>query len=156
LARAAAGEDFAVTVICDNRESLRGIQETANLRILRECHGADYFEQLRSADIVVVPLLVEDISQGQMVVIQAMAYGKPVVVTRTPTICDYATEGKEVLMVRRGDAEELKGAIKRLRDNPELYSDLRRHAREAYINRHSQPVFTRNLISAITEICRQS
>jgi glycosyltransferase involved in cell wall biosynthesis len=108
--------------------------------------------QLRCCDIVVVPLAVEDISQGQMVVVQAMAYGKPVVVTRAPTICDYAIENEEVLMVSRGDAQELKDAIIRLRDDPVLYSDLRRHARDAYIGRHSQAVFTRNLVRAITDL----
>jgi glycosyltransferase involved in cell wall biosynthesis len=152
LVRAVAGENFEVTVVCDNRESLGGIKEAANLRILRDCHGADYFTQLRCCDIVVVPLTVEDISQGQMVVVQAMAYGKPVVVTRAPTICDYAIENEEVLMVSRGDAQELKDAIIRLRDDPVLYSDLRRHARDAYIARHSQAVFTRNLVSAITDL----
>jgi glycosyltransferase involved in cell wall biosynthesis len=156
LARAVAGENFEVTVVCDNREALHHIRETTNLRILRDCHGADYFNELRRSDIVVVPLKVEDISQGQMVVVQAMAYGKPIVVTRTPTICDYAIENEEVLMVRRGDAQELKEAIIRLRDDPKLYSELGRRARDAYISRHSQPVFTRNLIGAIIDIYEAS
>lgn len=146
-------EDFDVTVVCDNREALGGIRETANLRILRNCHGADYFAQLRGCDAVVVPLAVEDISQGQMVVVQAMAYGKPIIVTRTPTIGDYLIEGEEALMVRRGDAEELRNAIRQLRDDPGLYARIRRSAREAYAKRYSQAAFTRNLVSAITEIC---
>jgi len=152
LARAVAGEDLDVTVVCDNRESLGGIKETANLRILRNCHNADYFEQLRRCDVIVVPLAVEDISQGQMVVVQAMAYGKPIIVTRTPTIGDYLVEGEEALMVRRGDADELRSAIRQLRDDEKLYAHIRRHARDAYVTRHSQAAFTRNLVNAINDL----
>jgi len=60
-----SGRKFECHRYLYNRESLGGIGETANLRILRNCHGAEYFEQLRSCDIVVVPLCVEDISQDK-------------------------------------------------------------------------------------------
>jgi hypothetical protein len=89
LSQAVSGEDLHVTIICDNRESLGGVTETANLRVLRDCYGECYLEQLRRCDVVVVPLAVEDISAGQMVIIQAMAYAKPIIVTRTPTIEEY-------------------------------------------------------------------
>jgi glycosyltransferase involved in cell wall biosynthesis len=156
LAQAVAGESFDVTVICDNQDALGGIRETANLRILRHCYDSDYFYQLRSCDIVVVPLAVQDISQGQMVVIQAMAYGKPLIVTRTPTICDYVIEGEEALMVSKGNVAELRAAMKRLQYDPELYTHLRLNARNGYRRRHSQPVVTRRLINALLDLCPQS
>jgi len=80
-----------------------------------------------------------------------MAYGKPIVVTRTPTIKDYVIEGEEALMVRRGDVDDLRDAIRRLRDDASLYGRLRRQARNAYVNRHSQAAFTKNLVAAIEE-----
>lgn len=152
LARAIAHENMDVTVICDNVEALGGIKDSSNLHILRDCYDAAYFNELRRCDVVVVPMAVEDISAGQMVVIQAMAYGKPVIVTRTPTIRDYVVEGKEVLMIRLGDADELRNALIRLRLDRGLYSSLRQNARIAYIQRHSQPVFTRNLVEAVADL----
>ena len=154
LARAVAGEDFEVTIVCDNREPLSSITESTNVQILRNCYGECYFQQLRRCDAVVVPLAVEDISAGQMVIIQAMAYAKPIIVTRTPTIQEYLAEGKEGLMVRRGDPDELNRAIKQLRDDPALYSRLRRCARDAYERRHSQAAFTGGLIRVLTDTCR--
>jgi glycosyltransferase involved in cell wall biosynthesis len=152
LSKAVSGEDLDVTIICDNRESLGGVIETANLRILRDCYGECYLEQLRRCDAVVVPLTVDDISAGQMVIIQAMAYAKPIIVTRTPTIEEYVIEGEEGLMVRRGDYDELRGAIRQLRDDPILYSRLRSGARNAYERRYNQAAYTRNLVHVLTDL----
>ncbi|HTV90557.1 MAG TPA: glycosyltransferase family 4 protein [Stellaceae bacterium] len=152
LAAAVAGEEFDVTVVCDSGEALRGLRETDTIKILRDCYDADYFAQLRSCDVMVVPLAVENISQGQMVVVQAMAYGKPIVVTRTPTICHYLVDGVEALMVPLGDASALRAALRRLRDDPDLYQRLRWAAREGYVKRHSLAVYTKHLVAAIEKI----
>jgi glycosyltransferase involved in cell wall biosynthesis len=152
LFQAVSGEDLDVTIICDYREPLFGVTETANLSILRNCYGECYFEQLRRCDVVVVPLAVENISAGQMVIIQAMAYAKPIIVTRTTTSEEYVIEGKEGLMVRRGDYDDLRGAIRQLRDDPTLYSRLRLGARNAYERRYSQAAYTRNLVHVLTDL----
>lgn len=149
LALAADGESFDVTLASDSREAVGDIVEKENLRILRDCYGGKYLHELRSCDAVVIPLAVENISAGQMVIVQAMAYGKPVVVTRTPTIEDYISHEREGLMVRPGDAEDLRRAINRLRDDPSLYSRLRKAARAAYEERYSQGAYIRNLVNAI-------
>lgn len=152
LAVALGDEDFDLTIVCDDWEAVTGIPERENLRILRNCYGKEYLDQLRGCDVVVVPLAVDNISAGQMVLVQAMAYGKAIVVTRTPTVEDYVTDGQQGLMVRPGDAEEMRRAIRRLRDNNLMSLRLRKAARNAYEQRFSQKAYIRNLVDVIQNV----
>lgn len=152
LVRAVAGEDVEVTILCDQKESLGGVTEGPNIRVLRDCYGACYLEKLRATDIVVVPLAVHDISAGQMTIIQAMAYARPVVASRTPTVEDYVTDGENGLLVALGSPEELRAAIRRLRDDPALYQRLQRAAHAAYVARFSADAAVRNLVTAVESV----
>ena len=105
--------------------------------MLRNCYGDRYLEELGKAEIVVVPLAVDDISAGQMALIQAMAYGKPVIATRTRTICEYLDDGRTALLVDRKDVGQLRKAICRLGSDALLRERLGRAARAEYEARFS-------------------
>lgn len=99
--------------------------------------------------MVIVPLGVNDISAGQMVLIQAMAYRKPLIVTNTPTILDYLQHEVNALLVKPGDEVELRTAIDRLRNNPELARRLADNGYRTYHERHSMRAFVGNIVAAI-------
>ena len=149
LARAVAGLPLELTIICDNRESLAGVEEGPGLRLLRACYEDDYLAALRAADVVAVPLAVDDISAGQMVMIQAMALAKPVLMTCTPTVLEYMEDGAEGLLVPRGDAAAWRAALLRLHDDPALRRRLGAAGRATYLARYGQHAYVRHLLEAI-------
>lgn len=76
LFRAMQGIDVELRVVCDYAAALPPVPPGCRITILADCHGGDYLKQLASASIVVIPLAVDDISAGQMVLIQAMGLAR--------------------------------------------------------------------------------
>jgi len=71
-----------------------------------------FFELLRNARTVVVPLAArDDRTAGQQTYLNAMALGKPVIVTDTPGVREYVEDGQTGLVVPPGDPEALTKAL---------------------------------------------
>ncbi|MDE2515796.1 MAG: glycosyltransferase [Rhodospirillales bacterium] len=147
----AAVEGMAVNlrVICDFRAAVRSAPLPENVAILESCYGQAYIAELAGADIVAVPLRVEDISAGQMVVVQAMALGKAIVVTRTPTMSDYVIDGQEALTVERGDAAAMRAALARLAGDDGLRARLGAAAMGRYERSLTTEAHMQELIAAV-------
>ena len=150
LAAAVAAMPCRLAIICNERAALGGVVPSEHVEVLTNTFHADYFMQLLQADIVVVPLQVEDISAGQMVLIQAMALARPLVVTRTPTIGDYLDDGDTALLVPRGDASAMAAAIRQLLDNPDAAAAMGRRAQARYAARFSTDAHLRTLVAAVS------
>lgn len=76
-----------------------------------------YFELLREARIVVVPLADrDDRTAGQQTYLNAMALGKAVVVTDSPGVREYVEDGRTGLIVPPGDPDAMANALRRLLD----------------------------------------
>jgi glycosyltransferase involved in cell wall biosynthesis len=92
-------------------------------------------ELYRRALAVVVPLEDSIQPSGQSVALQAMACGRPVILTRTRglwTGTDFH-EGRDLLLVEPGDANALRQALQRLLDAPALRAQIGVAAREAVL-----------------------
>lgn len=137
-------------VVCDSGAMLEGLHIPRNVTVLRSCYGEDYVRELMNAEAVVVPLGVRDISAGQMVLLEAMACGRPTIITRTPTVEDYVSHGHESLLVPPGDVQALREAIVRLENDKALAAALGAAAREAFEARFTMRVFVRNLVAAVS------
>ena len=148
LLRATRDMDCELVIVCDGLEPLAGEAE-GKVRVLRRCHGDEYLRHLLEAAVVVVPLLVGDISAGQMVMIQAMACGRPMVVTDTPTTREYVSHGVEALLVPMGDAAAMAGAIAALLGDAALRDRLGRSAAEAFHRRFSTEAYVRALAGEV-------
>lgn len=144
---ARSGRDLRVA--CDSERALAGCAASSNIVVLRHCYDDEYSHELREAGLVVVPLAVTDISAGQMVAIQAMAYHKPIVVTYTPTIEEYLRHEQEALLVPPGDPDALAAAVERLRQDAPLARRLADAAYHAYVQHHSMRAYVRNIVDAI-------
>jgi glycosyltransferase involved in cell wall biosynthesis len=147
LAKAAADIDADVNIICDQfPQALRG-ELPANVRVLSNCYRDCYFEQLVDCRFVVVPLQVDDISAGQMVLIQAMALGKPTVITRTATTADYIYDGG-IISVPLNDLSAMTEALQRLSRDDALCTRLGREAAEAYKKKYSIDAYAAHLVES--------
>ncbi len=152
LVRAVTDAGIATRIICDREAALAGIALPAHVKVLDKCYGGDYLRELAEAAVVVVPLLVDDISAGQMVLIQAMAYRKPIIVTRTTTIQEYVQHDRECLLVERNDAEGMRAAIERLLNDPALAARLADSARRAYDERFCMRAYVANVAAIAQEV----
>lgn len=149
LFEAFAKLDLPLHVICDSEAALVGCTQTGKIEVLRSCYDDCYFNQLKNADLVVVPLAVDDISAGQMVMIQAMAFHKPIILTRTPTITDYVHHAEEAYLVPPGDAKALSEAVTLLINNPDLAAQLADRGYQAYATKYSMPAYVRHIVTAV-------
>jgi hypothetical protein len=91
---------------------------------------AEYDEALLGASIVVVPMHCRpDRSTGQTTYVNAMALGKPLVVTGCPWMTDYIEDGETGRLVPPGDADALAQAVGALLADPAKRRRLGENAR---------------------------
>lgn len=81
------------------------------------------------AEIVAVPLYENDFQAGITTLLEAMAMGKPVIVTQTTGQVDVVTDGVNGLTVAPGDITGWYDTLERLHRNPELRRRLGENAR---------------------------
>ena len=153
LFAAIAGLDVELRVICDVRAAIPPLPEDGHVVILDRCYGTGYLRQVAAADIVVVPLAADDISAGQMVMLQAWALNRPVIVTDTLTIREYATDGEDAILVSPRDPAALRAAILRILGDPACGEALSAHGARTFLERHSTDAVLRGVVSAIIERC---
>ena len=78
-----------------------------------------YLRAMATADVMVIPTGMHQYPAGQSVLGEAMAAGVACVVTDTPAIRGYATDGVDAILVPPGDPVALRMAVDRLAD-PDL------------------------------------
>ena len=97
--------------------------------------------------------LHDGVPGGATATLEAMCMGRPVIASRTENICDYIIDGVTGILVKQGDAGELRDAIEYLVAHPEEAHRLGNNARQriedelnldTYVDRIAQ-VLHRNL-----------
>jgi glycosyltransferase involved in cell wall biosynthesis len=83
----------------------------------------------RRSQIVAIPLYDVDFQAGSLVAYEAMACGKPVVITRTRGQSDIVREGETGLYVPPGDVNALAEALNQMLSDPALARSLGAKAR---------------------------
>ena len=94
------------------------------MTVLRELPLADFRQTLASAAVVALPLLPAPRSTGQVVFLEAMSFGKPLVTTRAPGTVDYLRDAENALLVPPRDPDALAAAVNRLLDDPPFAARL--------------------------------
>lgn len=97
--------------------------------------GEEMREYMYNSRCIAIPLKDPNIGSGQLVFLQAMQLGKPIVCTRCPAVKDYLIDGHNALLVSTD--EEWIQAFDRLYHDPELYAHLQRNARLDYEQKFS-------------------
>ena len=99
-------------VVLGDVGSLEGVTFPSRTKVLVDQPYDRYLELLHGCDFVVVPLSDLTRSRGQVVILEAMAIGKPVIATETIGTVDYVESGENGLLVPPGDAEALAAAMR--------------------------------------------
>jgi len=90
-------------------------------------NGKEKFEAFSAADIVAVPSLYEGFG---MLLLEAMAAGKPVVATNTGAATELIQNGKNGMLVNLGDVEDLAGKVIKLLSDNQLMSLISQESRK--------------------------
>ena len=88
-------------------------------------------EEYRTSGVCVVALRPNRHCSGITTVLEAMACGRPVIVTDTPGMRDYVRHGRDGLLVPPGDVRALAAEILRVLTDPGLAAELGQAARAA-------------------------
>lgn len=147
LIEALSKTDIKVKIACGGYK-YNGKSDIKNVEILQNCYGKNMLEELAHSFCVVIPLKDSHISSGQLVILQAIQLGKPVIVTENDTAKDYVENGKTGYIIKK-DKEDLLATIKRLRDNDNLYSDISNKAASVFEERYSLDKDAQNIWNLI-------
>jgi glycosyltransferase involved in cell wall biosynthesis len=148
LVEAVADLDVPTVIVCGERQ-LRGVALPSNVTVHREIPWERYLALLRGASFVVVPLSSGYVPSGQVAILEAMGYGKPVITTRAVGTVDYVRDGVDGLLYELGDAVGLARQIERLSSDAEWRELLGAAAFEAVVE---QFTFERHVVAKLAAI----
>ena len=142
---------YPLHIICDSVIAIEDQTLPKNIKILRHCYGSNYFNELAGARVVVIPVAADDISAGQMVLIQAMALQKPIIITDTNTTSHYVEKGKTAVLVEKRNKEQMIKAVKELWANDMLAKELAKNAMHSFEKNYSMAAYIRNISNLLKE-----
>jgi glycosyltransferase involved in cell wall biosynthesis len=157
LAEACAGMQERVVVAAGSFHSPRApwrppARWPDNFELLQLLDRVALRDLYARARVVVVPVLPTDFQAGVTTLLEAMAMGKPVVVSATDGQRDIVEDGETGVLVAPGDAGALHHAIQRLLDDPGERVRLGRNARRAVEARFSLDVYASTLAGHLEEL----
>lgn len=151
LADAVRGLDVHVIVVSDAL-LIEGIRFPANVEVKVDIPYRQYLDLLYGCSMVVVPLTRLVKSTGQVVFLEAMALGKPVVATATIGTEDYLEHGSTGILVPPEDNKALREAISGFIEHPASYAALARRALAQVQERHTFSAYTGTILATAHEL----
>ncbi|WP_029322999.1 glycosyltransferase [Butyrivibrio sp. AE3004] len=88
---------YNIVVITDTLDHITDIPN--NVYIFNTIRGEEYLKILDRCEAVLIPLKEQNISSGQLVMLQAMQYKKPIIITESNSICEYVKNEINALIV---------------------------------------------------------
>ena len=154
LLKAAPDIDARIMIIC-SRTDLPAVNTPANVTILRDIPRTAYLDHLKRTAVVVLPLLPTERSTGQVVMLEAMAFGKPVVTTKTPGTLDHIRHGENGLLMAPQDPSSLAREVNQLLHNPSFARRLGQQALEDILRFNTVDIHAQAKLAAIKELWKQ-
>lgn len=140
LVSALTGTHYKVKIACTGLN----INHGENIEILHNVHGKEMLSYLYNCQIVIIPLKDLEISSGQLMLLQAMQLGKPIIVTNNKGIYDYIENGKTGFIINN-TKDELLNKIDILYKKNELYNLMSQNEKHIYNIRFSTLALGRSL-----------
>jgi glycosyltransferase involved in cell wall biosynthesis len=125
-------------------------QEVGPLPDYVEMRSWGNYQNLRhlyaESSVVVVPL-ARALLSGVTVALEAMAQGKPVILTHNAYVEEFLTEGETGYFVPAGDVEGLRKKIQFLLDHPDAAARVGQRAREWVLERYTVAEYVKRILS---------
>lgn len=158
LMGAASGAPFHVRVVC-SRSNLAGLSLPDAVTPLFDIPQTALRDEYATADVVVVPTKGERSTAGSdcsgtLVLLDALAMGRPVVITERDSVRDYVTPGEHALTVPAEDAGALRRAIESQLQDGERAGAMARAGRAHVLDQLTTAHFARDLAAVLHEVAR--
>lgn len=154
LIQAVRNLDCEVVIVSDQNNT-QGIEIPSNVKLLLDIPYSKYLELLFDCRAVIVPLKRLVKSTGQVVILEAMALGKPVIATETVGTVDYIRSGINGILVPPDDPECLNTAISRLLTDPAFCRYLSENALQTVKEFHTFEIYVDTILKAARELAIQ-
>jgi len=145
------GGDTKLKIIGVDQIQYKG-KITQGVEFIRRLPVHEFKTLIANSLFVVIPLPVFKYAYGQMSMLQAMAMGKAIIITRTPSTEDYLCDGENGLFVRPYDQSDLATKITLLLNDPGLIAKLESNARKIVENKFSEKAMAKNIYEFVKEI----
>lgn len=145
LLRAAEGMDAKIVIVSD-RYHAQNLKPPTNVSLKVDIPYEEYLSYLRECYFVVVPLCSLVKSTGQVVILEAMGLGKPVIATETVGTIDYIQHGVNGLLVPVGDAGALRAAMVGLKKDQQLYDRLATNGLDTVCKYHTFDAYVKTIL----------
>jgi glycosyltransferase involved in cell wall biosynthesis len=133
--------------------NLRGINVPANVKIADLLPLPEYLSLLSQVRFVVVPVADVSFSAGDSVILQAMAAGKAVVATRSPSSTTYVEDGVTGLIVPQSDPASMRRAMQYLLDHPAEALQMGQNARKRWEERYTFTALAERVHAILDDVC---
>lgn len=109
--------------------SMRQPHTNGNVSFYDSVSTSEYFELLSKCSCVVIALENPDISSGQLVLLQAYSFGKPVIITKSKCCEDYV--GEFCIVIEKNE-KELIEKIDKLFNDDDYYNEISRLEKKVF------------------------
>ena len=119
------------------------------VRVVRHMPHAELRDLYATASVIVVPTRPNLHASGMTVALESLATARPVVVSDTPGMDRYVSEGRTGHLVPPGDAERLARAVLGLLDDPQRAAELGRNGRIEVERRFTTQIMVAALVQGL-------
>lgn len=106
-----------------------------NIQTFNAVSSSEYYKYLAESFAVIIALKDENMSSGQLVILQSYAFGKPVIITKTNGCKEYVHD--ECTLTIKKNKDDLLRAIDKLIKNKELYLTMSENCSSVFEHNYS-------------------
>lgn len=137
-----SGTNYQLKIVCDE---LKRDNLPENITLYNDVWQEKSYEFIRDCKCMIIPILDGNMVAGETVLLQAMSFSKPIIITKPSCLADdYVTHNKTGIIVEK-NKEEIISAVKKVYDDEEFYNELAQNSRKLYEEKHSLYSFGVNM-----------
>lgn len=121
------------------------------VEVLDDCFGDKMLEEMAGSMCVVIPLRDTKVSSGQLVLLQAMRMGKPVIVTENLTMPNYIDNGQTGFIIEK-DKDALLNALHQLSGDDALYAAMSESQKTVFRERFTEEALAERVADMIRNL----
>jgi glycosyltransferase involved in cell wall biosynthesis len=153
LFAAIQGLDHHVVVVA-SRKDMKNLKIPDNVTLFIDVSYDKYIELLKHAKFVVLPLVETQRSTGQASFLEAMGYGKPVIISKVVGALDYVEDGINGLYYAPGNERELRSKIIRLSGDIALQKEIGLKGLESIKAKFNKECYAKEMINMVKNVAR--
>lgn len=139
-------------VIVAAPHAVAGLPVPPNVQIRSGLSAEQCFDLVQRARLSVIPVSNQDTASGQVTLLDAMMFARPVVITACPASVDYVTDRHDAMLVRHGDHDHLKVTIQMLWEDEALRVSMGMAARQTALHKFSDEAIGQVLGTVLREV----